>query len=440
MAKLTFKGGVHPYEGKELSEAALSRDLQPGKTLVFPLSQHIGAPATPVVKKGDRVLRGQKLAEASGFVSANIHSSVSGTVKMIEPRLMASGSKVDSIVIENDGQYEEIAYHPCDGELSSLGREEIIDKIKEAGIVGMGGAGFPTHVKLSPKEPDSIDTIIANCSECEPYLTSDYRRMLEMTEQLVAGMRIVLQLFPKARGVFGVEDNKPEAIRLLSECIQGEERMEVATLKTKYPQGGERTLIYAVTKRQVNSSMLPADVGCIVHNVDTLISIWRAVYEGKPLMEGMVTVTGDAVAGPANFRVHLGMMASELVEAAGGFKEEPEKIIIGGAMMGRATATLEIPVHKTFSSVLALTKDAVSANEPGNCIRCGRCATVCPGRIIPQKAAVAAAHNDKEAFVRFHGMECCECGCCSYICPAKRHLTHTIAAMRKQVLADRRKK
>lgn len=440
MAKLTFKGGVHPYEGKELSEAAPSKELKPGKTLVFPLSQHIGAPATPVVKKGDRVLRGQKIAEASGFVSANIHSSVSGTVKMIEPRLMAGGNKVDSIVIENDEQYEEIEYHSFDGELSSLSREEIIDKIKDAGIVGMGGAGFPTHVKLSPKEPDSIDTIIANCSECEPYLTSDYRRMLEMTEQLVAGMRIVLQLFPKARGVFGVEDNKPEAIRVLSECIQGEERMEVASLKTKYPQGGERTLIYAVTKRQVNSSMLPADVGCIVHNVDTLISVWRAVYKGMPLLEGMVTVTGDAVAEPANFRVHLGMMASELVEAAGGFKEEPEKIIIGGAMMGRATATLEIPVHKTFSSVLALTKDTVSANEPSNCIRCGRCATVCPGRIIPQKAAVAAAHNDKEAFVRFNGMECCECGCCSYICPAKRHLTHTIAAMRKQVLADRRKK
>lgn len=440
MAKLTFKGGVHPYEGKELSEDFPSKELLPGKLLIYPLSQHIGAPAKPLVAKGERVLRGQKIAEAGGFVSANIHSSVSGVVKIIEPRLMAGGAKVDSIVIENDEQYEEVPFEPISKPLSQVGKEEILERIKEAGIVGMGGAGFPANVKLSPKEPDKIDTIIANCSECEPYLTSDYRRMVEETRKLVAGMRVVLHLFPKARGVFGVEDNKPEAIKAISECIKEEERMEVAELQTKYPQGGERTLIYAVTKRQINSSMLPADVGCIVHNVDTLVAIYRTIYEGKPLMEGMVTVTGDAIANPGNFRVYLGMMATDLLTAAEGYKEQPEKVIIGGSMMGRATDTLEIPVHKTFSSILALTKDAVAANEPSNCIKCGRCATVCPGRIIPQKAAVAAAHGDKEAFVKLNGMECCECGCCSYICPAKRHLTHTIGAMRKQVLADRRKK
>lgn len=438
MARHTFKGGVHPYEGKELSAEKHSRDVLPGKTLIYPLSQHIGAPAVPVVKKGDRVLRGQKIAEAGGFVSACIHSSVSGTVKSIEPRLMAGGSRVNSIVIENDDQYEEVEYHPIDRPLDQIPDQEIINRIKEAGIVGMGGAGFPTHVKLSPKNPDKIDTIIANCSECEPYLTSDYRRMVEQTDDLVAGMRVILKLFPGAKGVFGVEDNKPKAIELIRKAVENEDRMEVAVLKTKYPQGGERTLIYAVTGRQINSSMLPADVGCIVQNVDTLISIHRAIYLGKPLFEGMVTVTGDAVSDPCNFRVHLGMMASDLLEAAGGLKTDPEKIIIGGIMMGRATSTLDIPVHKTFSSILALTQDEVRKHEPSNCIRCGRCATVCPGRIIPQKAALAALRGDKEMFVKVDGLECCECGCCSYICPAKRHLTQTISAMRQQVLADRK--
>lgn len=440
MRKFTFKGGVHPYEGKELSMSFKSKDILPGKILVYPLNQSIGAPAQPVVAKGDHVLRGQLIAQAGGFISANIHSSVSGTVKVIEPRMTASGTKVNAIVIENDEKYDEVTYDPITKPLKKVMRGEIRNRIKQAGIVGMGGAGFPTNVKLTPKEPEKIDYVIANCSECEPYLTSDYRRMIEETEKLVKGMQVLLRLFPNAKGVFGVEDNKPEAIKAIGECVKDEPKMEVVPLKTKYPQGGERTLIYAVTKRQVNSSMLPADVGCVVQNVDTLVAIYRAIFEGKPLMEGMVTVTGDAVNSPCNFRVHLGMMACDLLEAAGGFQTEPEKIIIGGSMMGKATSTLDIPIHKTFSSILAMTKDEVAKNEPSNCIKCGRCATVCPGRIIPQKAAVAAANGDKELFQKVNGMECCECGCCSYICPAKRHLTQTIGTMRKQILADRKKK
>lgn len=439
MARLTFKGGIHPYEGKELSQDREAREILPGKILVYPLNQHIGAPATPIVAKGDRVLKGQKIAEASGFISANIHSSVSGIVKVIEPRMTVAGVKAEAIVIENDEQYEEVEYHPLKQPIDKLSREEIVNQVKEAGIVGMGGAGFPSNVKLSPKNPEQIEYVIANCSECEPYLTSDYRRMVEETQKIVQGMQIVLQLFPNAKGVFGIEDNKPKAIEAIQKEIAGKQRMEVAILQTKYPQGGERTLIKAVTGREINSKMLPADAGCVVHNSDTLVAIYRAVCVGEPLIQGMVTVTGTAVETPCNFRVSLGMMAEDLLEAAGGFKEPPEKIIIGGVMMGRAVADLDIPIHKTFSSILAMTKDEVAANEPSNCIKCGRCATVCPSRIIPQMVAEAASHGDKERFVQINGMECCECGCCSYICPAKRHLTQTIATMRKQVLAERKK-
>lgn len=439
MARLTFRGGVHPYEGKELSQDRMAEEILPGKIVIYPLNQHIGAPAKPIVAKGDRVLKGQKIAEAAGFISANIHSSVSGIVKVIEPRMTVAGVKAESIVIENDEQYEEVEYHPLKQPFDQLSREDIVNQIKEAGIVGMGGAGFPANVKLSPKNPEQIEYVIANCSECEPYLTSDYRRMIEETDKIVQGMQIVLQLFPNAKGVFGIEDNKPEAVEAIKREIAGKQRMEVAVLKTKYPQGGERTLIKAVTGREINSSMLPADVGCVVHNSDTLVAIYRAVVKGEPLIQGMVTVTGTAVAKPANFRVSLGMMAEDLLEAAGGFKEPPEKVVIGGAMMGRAVASLEIPVHKTFSSILAMTKDEVAANEPSNCIKCGRCATVCPSQMIPQMVAEAAVHGDKERFLKVNGMECCECGCCSYICPSKRHLTQTIAAMRKQVLAERKK-
>ena len=276
MGLMTFKGGVHPYDGKDLSKDKPIRELLPKGELVYPLSQHIGAPANPIVAVGDTVLRGQKIAEAGGFVSAPIYASVSGTVKAIEPRRVTVGDMVKSIVVESDGEMKEVEYTAL-SDSSSLSNEEIIGKIKEAGVVGMGGAGFPTHVKLSPKEPDKIEYIIANCAECEPYLTADYRRMLENPKELIEGMRIVLQLFDNAKGLFGIEDNKPDCIAKLQELTKNEPRMEVCPLKTKYPQGGERQLIYATTKREINSTMLPADAGCIVDNVETLISVYKAV-------------------------------------------------------------------------------------------------------------------------------------------------------------------
>lgn len=439
MKRKTFKGGAHPYDGKKMSRDCPIEILNPGDTLVYPLSQHIGAMAKPLVKAGDRVLVGQKIAEKGGFISANIHSSVSGTVKAIEKRLVATGGMVDSIIVENDGMYEEAA--PIfSGNPDELSKDEIIKIIEEAGIVGMGGAGFPTNVKLSPKNADIIDSIIVNGAECEPYLTSDYRRMVEQTDKLVKGLKIVLKIFPDAKGYFGIEDNKPEAIEALLKATENEDRIEVVPLKTKYPQGGERSMIYAVTGRKINSKMLPADVGCIVHNVDTIYAIYNAVYNGKPLIERIVTITGDAVSTPKNFQVRIGTSFRELIDAAGGFTTEPEKIISGGPMMGFSFFNIDVPVVKGSSSLLAFIKDDVSHEEPSACIRCGRCATACPEHLLPMKLAALAGQNEPEEFKKLGGMECVECGCCSYVCPAKRQVTQSVRSMKKLIIASARKK
>ena len=391
------------------------------------------------MKKGDRVLKGQMIAEAGGFVSAPVYASVSGTVKGLEQRFSPAGTKTECIVIENDGKYEEAEY----GEKTSLeemSREEILEKIGNAGIVGMGGAGFPTRVKLSPKEPEKIEYIIANCAECEPYITADYRRMLENTQELVDGMRIVLSLFPNAKGIFAVEDNKKDCIAKLNEVVANEPRMDVKALMTKYPQGAERQLIYAVTKRAINSSMLPADAGCIVDNVETLIGIHNAVTENRPLMERVVTVSGDDITAPANFKVLLGTSHQELIDAAGGFIEPPQKLISGGPMMGFAMVSADAPVTKTSSSILAFKEDVVAKAMETSCINCARCVDVCPSRIIPSRLADLAQRHDEETFVAMNGLECVECGSCSYVCPAKRPLKQAIGSMRKTALANKRKK
>ncbi len=346
---------------------------------------------------------------------------------------------VKSIVIESDGEMKEVEYQKTE-DASSLSNETIIGKIKEAGIVGMGGAGFPTHVKLSPKEPDKIEYIIANCAECEPYLTSDYRRMIEQPEKLVAGMKIVLQLFPNAKGVFGVEDNKPDCIAKLKELTDGDSRMEVAELKTKYPQGGERQLIYAVTKRSINSRMLPADAGCIVDNVETLVAVYNAVVLGQPLMNRIFTVTGNAIADPQNFYICIGTNYQELLEAAGGFQTECKKMIAGGPMMGFAMFDINVPTTKTTSSLLCFTKDEVAEYESTACINCGRCVEACPELLIPSRLADYGERGQSELFEKWHGLECVECGSCSYVCPAKRPLAQSVKTMKKQTLAAKRKK
>lgn len=439
MGLATFIGGIHPYEGKELSENQPIEVLMPKGELVYPLSQHIGAPAKPLVKKGDQVLVGQRIGEAGGFVSAHVICSVSGTVKGIEKRLVANGAMVDSIIVENDNEYKTMPGLGEDRDVSSLSKQDILDIVKEAGIVGLGGAGFPTHVKLAPKEPNKIDHVIVNGAECEPYLTSDYRILMEEPETVVEGLKVILRLFDNAKGIIGIENNKPEAIKKMEELVKDEPKIEVRTLLTKYPQGGERTLIYATTGRKINSSMLPADVGCVVDNVDTVAAIYRAVCKQTPLLRKIITVTGDAIASPKNFSVRLGTSYQELIDAAGGFKTEPEKVISGGPMMGQALFDLSIPVSKTSSALTCLTKDQVAELEPSACIRCGRCVGVCPGRVVPQKMMKAAERHDLDAFVKLNGMECCECGCCAYICPARRPLTQAFKEMRKAVMASRKK-
>lgn len=435
----TFKGGIHPYEGKELSEDKPIQSLLSKGEMVFPLSQHIGKPAKPLVAKGDEVLAGQKLGEADGFVSACIISSVSGKVKAIEPRMTASGSRVLSVIVENDGQYRNADGFGQERDVKNLTNNEIRTIVREAGITGLGGAGFPTHVKLTPKDEAAIDTIIVNGAECEPYLTSDYRMMLENPESIIGGLNIILQIFPNARGVIAVESNKPKAIELMTRLVENEPRITVAPLKTKYPQGGERTIIYAVTGRKINSSMLPLDVGCIVDNVATVSAIYNAVAKSTPLIERVISITGDAIANPQNYKVRMGTSYSELIEASGGFKAEPKKVISGGPMMGQALFDLDIPVTRISSALTCFTKDQVAEEATTACIRCGRCVEVCPSRVIPQKMMEAAKVSDLERFVRLDGMECCECGCCSYVCPARIPLTQAFKEMRSAVMSSRKK-
>ena len=438
MAFLTFRGGVHPYDGKDLSKEKPVRELLPGKELVYPLSQHIGAPAKPIVTKGDHVQAGQKIAEMGGFVSANIHASVSGTVKEIKKVRNNVGSMVDAIVVENDEKYETVEFQSVQS-LDTLSKEEILERIKEGGVVGMGGAGFPTHVKLAPKEPDKIEYVLVNGAECEPYLTSDYRRMLEQPEWIIGGLKCILKLFDNAKGYICIEDNKPDCIAKMTEMVKDEPKIEVRTLKTKYPQGAERCLIYAVSGREINSSMLPADAGCVVDNIDTVCAVYRAVMAGEPVMDRIVTVTGEAVADPCNFKAKMGTSFADLLEAAGGLKQPAKKIISGGPMMGFAMFDYHVPVVKTSSAMLCMTEDDISEKESTACINCGRCVNACPARLVPSRLATYSEHGQAELFEKHHGMECVECGCCSFVCPAKRPLTQSMRPMRKMVMANRRK-
>ena len=441
MGLATFRGGVHPFEGKELSMDRAVTVLKPTSgEMVYPLSQHIGAPAKAIVKVGDEVLVGQKIAEAGGFISAVVVSSVSGKVKKIEPRVTAGGAKSISIVIENDGQYTAVEGLGEDRDATKLSKQEIRDIVREAGIVGLGGAGFPTNVKLTPKDESKIDYVIVNGAECEPYLTCDYRMMIEEPERLVGGLKVMLQLFENAKAVIGIENNKPKAIEKLRALVKDEPKITVEPLRTKYPQGGERSLIYAVTGREINSSMLPADAGCVVDNVNTVMAIYDAVCKQTPILERVITVTGDAVKEPQNFKVRTGMNYNDIIEAAGGFVGEPKKILSGGPMMGQAMYTTDVPVTKNSSSLTCFLEDEVEKNPESPCIRCGRCGEVCPEFLVPVLMMQTCMAGNSEGYEKLYGMECIECGSCSYICPARRPLTQAFKQMKRRVGEERRQK
>ena len=414
MSLKSFIGGIHPKDQKQYTKDLPIIKIKASDEVVFPLKQHIGAPCQPIVKVKDEIKVGQVIACSDAFVSSPIISSVSGVVKKIEERMDVSG------------KMQELTY------------EEKIERIKAAGIVGLGGAGFPTHVKLSVKDPNQVQYYIVNGAECEPYLTSDYRLMLEKTDELIAGIHILLEMFPKALCYIAIEDNKKEAIHLLKEKCKDEKRIVVKELKTKYPQGGERMLVKVLTGKTLNSKMLPLDVGCIVDNVATVIAINQAVRYNQPLISKVMTISGDGIT-PSNIEVPIGTSFKWIVEQLGGFKSEVQKLICGGPMMGSALIHLDIPVTKTSSSLLALVQDEVSLYEPSACIRCGRCKDVCPSLLVPQKLYQIATKNDTEAFILNGGMECIECGCCSYTCPAKRNMTQAFKKMKYLVSVNKRK-
>jgi electron transport complex protein RnfC len=432
----TFKiGGVHPEPnkisaGKKIVTAALP------KQAVFPLSQHIGAPAVPCVQRGDTVLVGTRIADPVGFVSAAIHSSVSGKVAKIDTVVDTSGFRKPAIFIDVEGDKWESDIDRSDTLIlqCTISQQEIFDRIKNAGIVGLGGACFPTHVKLMPPKDCKIDTLIINAAECEPFLTADHRLMLEYPDQIIVGIRIMLKALGIEYAVIGIEENKPDAIALMRAKTSMVSGMEVVPLKMKYPQGGEKQLIEAVTGRRVPPPpALPASMGCVVQNIGTVFAVYEAVQKKKPLIERIVTVTGKSVLEPSNLKVRLGTPVSQLIEAAGGLPEDTSKIVSGGPMMGRPLLGTDVPVVKGTSGILMIPESDAVRHKERTCIRCGKCITACPMGLEPYLLAVASEMEDWERAEENWIMSCIECGCCQSTCPSRRPLLDWVRLAKSRV-------
>jgi len=430
-----FFGGIHFDDHKAATNRKPIEVLPPPPQVILPMSMHIGAPCVPLVRKGDTVKLGQKIGDSEAGMSAPIHATVSGTVAAVEPRLHPNGTMVMSVVIDNDGldtPDETLTKHHSIDDVSA---EEILGIVREAGIVGHGGATFPTHFKIS-SGLGRVDTILINAAECEPYITSDHRIMLEHPDEVVDGIRLLIKAFGLDRAYVGIEKNKPDAIEALQKA--GGDDIVVVPLKTRYPQGAEKQLIQAVTKRQVPSGGLPADVGCAVFNVDSAAALARAVYKGIPVMRRVVTVSGSAVKEPKNFAVRIGTPLRYIFEAAGGFVKEPNKIIMGGPMMGVAQFSLDVPIYKGTNALLAFCENEDKHAEVPTCIRCGKCVGVCPMGLTPVYLNMYAQKDLYDELEKNGVRDCMECGTCAYVCPARIPLTLTFR-MAKQKLADHKK-
>ncbi|MDR1914347.1 MAG: electron transport complex subunit RsxC [Clostridiales bacterium] len=438
ISTFTFPRGIHPHDHKRQTDFKPTEKILPavGELMTCPMVQHLGAPCEPVVAAGESVLLGQKVGDSDKPMSAPVHASVSGVVKEIRTALTPTGITCKAVVIENDGldnPFTRTANAPTPS------RKETLSLIREAGVVGLGGAGFPTHIKLNPPPGKIVKHVIVNGSECEPYLTTDHRAMLEDAERLISGLKIILTLFDDATGIIAVENNKQNAIDELARHIRNESSIQIARVITKYPQGAEKQLIYALTKREVPSGGLPADVGCVVCNVDTVIAIERAVHRKRSLVRRIVTVAGGVVKNPGNYEVRLGMSYRSLVDRIGGFTQEPYKLVSGGPMMGVAMYTLDVPVTKTSSALLCFTKAEANFPPERDCIRCGRCVDHCPARLMPLVLNQNVIYGEDEEFIKNHGLDCIECGSCSFVCPSKRYLAQSIRAARRTALAARKR-
>ena len=424
---------MHPNDHKDATKDRSIIKLSSPEIMVYPMVQHLGAPCTPCVSVGDTVFAGQKIGDSDAYVSAPVHSTVSGVVKAIEKRRHPNGNMVESVVIENDGEYKIYPEIRIYDDLDKLTKEEKIALIREAGVVGMGGACFPTFIKMSPPADKKVDFIIINGSECEPYLTSDDRVMIEASLPVFEGLKIAMDILEVDKAYIGIEENKPYAIRTMKELSNDYPGVEVKVLKTKYPQGSEKHLIKAITGREVPSGKLPVDVGVVVNNIDTCTAIYNAVTFHSPVMSRIVTVSGSGIKNPSNFRVRIGTPFEYVIEKAGGFKEGVKKVVMGGPLMGIAQFDMTVPVIKGTSGILALTDEELNYKNSSPCIRCGKCVERCPMNLMPLYLNTYASEKNIDKCLEYNIMDCIECGICTYTCRCEQHPSQSIKLMKAEI-------